>query len=130
MNTVEDYHDLYLKIDVLLLISVFKTFRKESINYFELDPGYYLSTPDCSWNTVLRFADVNLKIISDIEKKQFIGSTIRVGISMIRKSYAEAYHKFLKAYDTNKPTWYIIYLDVNNLYKHSVMQLLPTEILD
>ena len=96
MNTVEDYHDLYLKIDVLLLISVFI--------YFELDPGYYLSSPDCSWNTVLRFADVNLKIISDIEKKQFIGSTIRVGISMIRKSYAEAYHKFLKAYDTNKPT--------------------------
>ena len=45
MDTMKDYHDLYLKVDVLLLTCVFETFRKESLNSFELDPAYYLSTP-------------------------------------------------------------------------------------
>ena len=38
--------------------------------------------------------------------------------------------KFLKSYDSKKPTSYIIYLDSNKLYGHSMMQFLPTEILD
>ena len=40
---------------------------KESINSFELDPAHYLSTPGYSWNTVLRFTDVNSKLVSGIE---------------------------------------------------------------
>ena len=43
MNTMKDYHDLYLKVDVLLLACGFETFRKESMNSFELDSAYYLS---------------------------------------------------------------------------------------
>ena len=46
------------------------------------------------------------------------------------KGYSEANNKFLKSYDANKPTSYFIYLCTNNLYEHSMMQLLPTEILD
>ena len=42
-NTMKDYHDMYLKTDVLLLVCVFKTFRKEWINSFKLDPAHYLS---------------------------------------------------------------------------------------
>ena len=61
MNTMKDYHDLYLKVDVLLLACVFETFRKDSINYFELDAAHYLSTPGYSWDAMLRFTDVNLR---------------------------------------------------------------------
>ena len=58
---------------------------------------------------MLRFTDVTLKLISDIEKYKFIESTIRGGISMIYKGYAQAYNKLLKSYDANKPTSYRIY---------------------
>ena len=34
MNNMKDYHDLYLKVDVLLLACVLETFKKESINSF------------------------------------------------------------------------------------------------
>ena len=44
-----------------------KLVRNESMNSFELDPAHYLSTPGYSWYA-LRFTDVNLKSISDIEK--------------------------------------------------------------
>ena len=79
---------------------------------------------------MLRSTCVNSKLISDIEKNQFVESTIKGGIFMIYKDYSEANKKFLKLYDANMFTSYIIYLDVNNLYGHSMMQLLLTQILD
>ena len=74
---------------------MFGTFRKESINFFELDPAHFVSTPDYSWDAMLRFLDIDLKLISDVKKHQFLESTISGGISMIRKSYAEGNNKFL-----------------------------------
>ena len=49
---------------------------------------------------------------------------------MICNDNAEANSKFLKSFGANKPTSYIMYLEANNLYRHSMIQLLPTEILD
>ena len=129
VNTIKDYNDLYLKVDVLLLVCVFETGRKESINYFELALAHYLSTPGYSWDAMLRFTDVNLKLASDIEKYLFVESTIRGDISMICKGCAEAKSKFWKSYDASKAASCIIYLDGNNLYGPSLMQHLPTEIL-
>lgn len=49
---------------------------------------------------------------------------------MIYKDYAEASNKLLLLQDANKPTLFIIQLELNNLYQHLMMQLLPTEILN
>ena len=52
---------------------------------------------------------------------------------MICMGYAEVNHTFLKPSDSNKPTsyvTYVTYLDTNNLYGHSMMKFLPTEILE
>ena len=78
---------------------------------------------------MLRFTVLNLKLISDIEKYQVIESTMRKDIP-ICKRYVEANNIFLKSYDTNKPTSYVIYLDANNLHGYFLIKLLPTEILD
>ena len=64
-------------MDVLLLCDVFEVFRVKYINSFELDPAHYVSTPGYSWDTMLKFIVFILKLISDIEKYQFIESTIR-----------------------------------------------------
>ena len=130
MNNMKDYHDLYLKVDVLLLVCVFKTFRTESINYFELAPAHYISTLGYIWDAMLRFTDVNLKLMSGIEKYQLIESKIRGDTSMICQGYAEAKNKFFKSYDANKLTSYSTYLEAKNSYGHSMIELLPTEILD
>lgn len=68
MNNMNGYHDLNLKVDVLLMVRAFETFRNASINSFGKDPAHYLSSPSYSCNAVLRFTDVNLRLISDIEK--------------------------------------------------------------
>ena len=40
-KTIKGYHNLLLNVTFFSLVCVFKTFRKESINYFELDPAHY-----------------------------------------------------------------------------------------
>ena len=50
-------------------------------------------------------------------------------ISMFCNGYIKANNKFLKSYNSSKPLIYIVYLDVNNLYGHSMMELVPIEII-
>ena len=38
MKTMGDYHDLYLKTDVLILADVFEKFINTCLDYYELDP--------------------------------------------------------------------------------------------
>ena len=64
INTSKYYYDFYWKADVLLFACVYEIFRKEPINSSELTSAHYLA--------VFRFTDANLKLISDIEKYQFI----------------------------------------------------------
>ena len=49
---------------------------------------------------------------------------------MICKVYAEASNKLLKPYNAKKPTSYIIYLDANNLYGHSMDTLVCVDPTD
>ena len=51
---MKEYHDLYLHCDISLSADVFKDFRTEFIDCFELDSEHYLSTPSYSWYAVLR----------------------------------------------------------------------------
>ena len=72
ITTMKDYHDLYLNVDVLFLACVYEAFRKEFLNSFAIETVPYLSTPCYSWDTMVRFTDINLKLISDIGKEQFM----------------------------------------------------------
>ena len=44
-KTIGDYHDLYLKSDVLILADGFENFRKNGKEYYNLDPAHYFSCP-------------------------------------------------------------------------------------
>ena len=45
INTMGDYHDLYLKTDVLLLADVFEKFINTCLDYYGLDPCHYFRSP-------------------------------------------------------------------------------------
>ena len=99
-----DYHDHYLKKDVLLLADVFEKFIDTCLKFYGLDPCHYFSSPGLSWDAMLKMTGVKLEKISDIDKYLFIGKGLRGGISYISKRYAKANSKYMNDYDSKKPS--------------------------
>ena len=126
LKTMGDYHDLYLKSDILLLADVFENFRKTCLQYYKLDPCHYFSSPGLSWDAMLKMTDIKLELITDIDMYQFIEKGMRGGISYIANRYGKANNKYMKNYDEKAPSKYIMYLDANNLYGWAMSQALPT----
>ena len=126
LNTIGDYHDLYLKSDILLLSDVFENFRKTCLQYYKLDPCHYFSSPGLSWDAMLKMTDIKLELITDIDMYQFIEKGLRGGTSYIANRYGKANNKYMKTYNENESSKYIMYLDANNLYGWAMSKFLPT----
>ena len=76
-KTFKDFHNHYLKKDVLLLADVFEKFISTSLKYYNLDPCHYFSTPGLSWDAMLKMTKVELERISNADMHLFIDSSVR-----------------------------------------------------
>ena len=126
LKTMGEYHDLYLKTDILLLADVFENFRKTCLEYYKLDPCHYFTSPGLAWDSMLKMTDIQLELMTDIDMFQFIEKGMRGGISYIANRYGKANNRYMKEYDEKLPSKYISYLDSNNLYGWAMSQYLPT----
>ena len=104
-NTFEDFHNHYLKKDILLLADAFEKLNFTCLKYYGLDPCHYFSAPGLSWDAMLKMTGVTLEKISDPDKYMFFEQGMRGGVSYINKRYSKA------SKNIN-----ILYLDMNNLY--------------
>ena len=125
-QTLQDYHDIYLKSDVLLLADVFESFRKMCLNHYQLDPCHYYTAPGLAWDACLKLTKQELQLLTDYDMLMMFEQGIRGGITHISKRYAEANNKYMKNFDKTKPSTFIQYLDANNLYGWAMSQKLPT----
>ena len=125
-STLKDYQDLYLKTDVLLLADIFENFREISVRNYQLDPAYYVSSPQLSWDAMLLFTKCELELIADPEMFLMLDQGLRGGVSMITHRFARANNPEMgDLYDPELPLSYIVYLDANNLYGWAMSQPLP-----
>ena len=125
-NTFRDFHNHYLKKDVLLLADVFEKFISTSLKYYNLDPCHYFSAPGLSWDAMLKMTKVELEKISDADMHLFIEKGMRGGISYVKRC-SKANNKYCPDYDKEKPEIYINYIDMNNLYGGAMSEYLPYE---
>ena len=114
IKNLGEWHDLYLKLDVLLLADVFENFRDLCLKSYELDPAWYYTTPGLAWDCMLKYTKVELELLTDYEMYLFFEKGIRGGISQCSNRYAIA--------DENTQ---LAYIDANNLYGWALSQKLP-----
>ena len=126
IENMGQYHDLYLKSDVLLLADIFENFREICLDIYGLDPAHYVSSPGLSWDAMQKMTGVSLDLISDVDMQNFIEKGMRGSISTITHRHAVANNKYMKNYYPEKESSYIPYLDANNLYGWAMSQKLPT----
>ena len=122
---MRDYHNHYLEKDVLLLADVFEKFIDTCLEFYKLCPCRYFSPPGLSWDAMLKMTGVRLEKIVDINMYLFIEKRLRGGICYIAKKYSEVNSKYMKNYDPIKPSKYISYHDLNNLYGWAISGYLP-----
>ena len=60
----DDYDDLYVKNDTLLLADVFENFRNKCFEIYELDPSHFLSSTVIGWQACLKKDRSRIRIIN------------------------------------------------------------------
>ena len=71
----DDYHDLYVQCDTLLLTDVFEKLKDMCLDIYGLDPSYFYSAPGLAWQACLKETEVKIELLNDyhmslmIEKK-------------------------------------------------------------
>ena len=67
MQKMAEYHDSYLKGDVLLTADVFEKFVNEPLEHYKLDPSHYFSSPGLNRDAMLKMTGIKLDLISNID---------------------------------------------------------------
>ena len=126
MKTMKDYHNLYLKCDVLLLSDVLEKFGNNSLKNYVFYANHYLSAPCLKWDAMLKMTKIKLELIPDPDMYIFFE---KGAISYISHRYSKANNKYLKSYNPKQESRYIIYLNANNdLYGYAMSTFLPTSV--
>ena len=94
-----EYHDLYLKADVLFLTDVFGNFRSLCMKYYGLDPAYYLTLSRFAWDAMLEKIQITLDLVHDQDMYEIVEKGKRGGVCQVSSKYGKANNKYMESYN-------------------------------
>ena len=117
IRNMGEYHDLYLRINVILLANVFESFRQVCLENYGLNPSHFYTVPGLAWKACLKKTGIRLELLLDPDMFLMFERGIRGGITQSVHRWAAANNPYMGSeYDPGHPTKYLQYLDANNLY--------------
>ena len=116
------YTEVYCLVDSILLAEVMRNYRDTTYEEFGLDPCHYISSPQLSFDIMLRETKVELELMHDNDMLNFIESSLRGGLSYVNERYVRLSDDF----DPNTSNEFLCYWDANNLYGFTMLDYLPT----
>ena len=127
LKDLGEYHNLYLKTDVVLSANVFEAFRKVCLKNYGLDPAQFYTAPGLALKACLKKTRIRLELLLDPDMLLMFKRGIRGGITQSVNRWAKANNPYM-GYDfaPDKPSKYLHYLDANNLYGWAMSQPLST----
>ena len=117
IKNLGEYHDLYIKTDVILLANVFEAFREVRLKNYDLDPAHFYTAPGLAWKACLKKTRIKLELLLDPDMLLKFERGIRGGITQSVKRWAKANNPYMGSeFNPDEKTNYLQYLDTNNLY--------------
>ena len=101
-KNMEDYLDLYVETDTLLLAYVYENVRNKCLEIHGLDPSCFYSAPGLAWQACLKKSGVKLGLLTDIDMLLMIENSIRGGICQATYRYDRANNKYMRDHDKNQ----------------------------
>ena len=77
IHNLGDYHDLYLRTNVVLLTKVYEVFREMCLEHYKLDPAHVCTSPGLAWKACLKSAGITLGLLTDPDMLLMFESGIR-----------------------------------------------------
>ena len=84
-----------------------------------------MSAQGLAWQACLKKAGIKLELLIDVKMLLMVETGIRDGIYHAMHRYGEANNKYMKNDNKDKDSWYLMYLDTNDLYGWAMSQKLP-----
>ena len=126
-KTLGDFTMFYVRGNTLQMADVFENFIDVFMGLFGLDPSYYISSPHYFNDAMLKVTGAEIPLLTDPNMHLLFEDSKRGGVSLAMKRYATANNKYMKNYDSEKPSKYIQYNDKNGLYTSILAGPLPFE---
>ena len=127
IKNLGEYHDLYLKTDVILLSNVFEAFREVCLKNYGLDPAHFYTAPGLAWKACLKKTKIRLELLLDPDMLLMFERGIRGGITQSVHRWAKANNPYMgPMFNPKEKVNYLQYLDANNLYGWAMSQPSPT----
>ena len=103
IRNIGEYHDLYLRTDVVLLANVFESFRWVCLENYGLDPLHFYTALGLAWKACLKKTGVRLKLLLDPDMLLMFERGIRGGITQSVQRWAAANNPHMGSeYDKSK----------------------------
>ena len=83
IRNLGDYHDLYLRADVVLLANMYEAFRDTCLEHYKLDPEHFYTSPGLAWKACLKHTGIKLELLTDPDMLLMFEQGIRGGITQV-----------------------------------------------
>ena len=104
IRNMGEYHDLYLRTDVILLANVFESFRQVCLENYGLDPSQFYTAPGLAWKACLKKTGIRLELLLDPDTLKMFEKGIRGGITQSVHRWAAANNRYMGSeYDPSRP---------------------------
>ena len=97
------------------------------IEKYQLDPAHILLAPGSALQACLKKTDVELQLLTDNDMLMMNEKGIRGRMCNAVYRHAKANNKYMKNYNKNIKSSYLVYLDANISYGWAMSQKLPVD---
>ena len=124
IKNLGEYHNLYLKTDVILLSNILKAFKNTNLNHYKLDPAHFHTLLGLAWQACLKKTKIRLELLTNPDMLIMFERSIKGGITQAVHQYASANNNYMgKKFNPKKESSFLQYLDMNNQYGWAMSQL-------